>query len=215
MRCALLFAAPVVCILVDFARAADTPVPSQVRAASDARAKYASAAELPELAATPAGKERVYRIECAVFQREPDGKDAILSRPVVATVAHRPAHVQIAQATPLVTGIERTADGKAKPHVTVVTSGITWTIKLAPDEAGRVAFDVAIERTAIESVDVKKETNGALRHSARIASETTRIIDRVDLGKKLTIGLDDQDAGKSNRRVEFTVTEMKADESVK
>ncbi len=156
--------------------------------------------------------DRVYRVACAVYERGEDGKDIVLSRPIVATVPHQPAQVQIAQATPLVAGIETTPDGKAKPSITVLTSGIKIEMKIAPDHSGRVAFDVAIEQSAIESVDIVKLPDGSSRQSARIGSKTTRIIETVDLGKKTTVGLDDKDPAKSKRRAEFTVTEMKPED---
>jgi hypothetical protein len=155
--------------------------------------------------------DRIYRIECVVLERGEDGKDIVISRPTVATIPHQSAQVQIAQATPLVTGMEPAAEGKTKPTITVVTSGISMVMKLAPDQAGRATFDISVEQTAIESVDVAKLPDGTARQSARIGGQTTRVIGQIELGKKVTVGLDDKDATKSKRRAEFTVTETMAD----
>jgi hypothetical protein len=160
------------------------------------------------------GVETTYRVECLVYQRDEAGTETVISRPVVATLAHQPAMVQIAQATPLVTSVESVPGGTAKPNITVVVSGTKLTMKIAPDQAGKIAVDLAIERTAIESVDVTKLPDGSTRQSARIASQTTRVIECIDLGKKQSVGLDDKDATKSKQRVEFTVTEIKAEQPV-
>jgi hypothetical protein len=156
--------------------------------------------------------ETTYRVECVVYQRDETGAETVVSRPVVATLAHQPATVQIAQATPLVTSVESVPGGTAKPNITVVVAGTRLTMKIAPDQPGKIAVDLAIERTAIESVDVTKLPDGSTRQSARIASQTTRVIDCIDLAKTQSIGLDDKDTAKSKQRVEFTVTEMKVEQ---
>jgi hypothetical protein len=156
--------------------------------------------------------EKVYRIQCVVYQRDKDGKENVISRPIVATVAKQPARVQIAQGTPLVTSVEKTAEGRAKPNVTLIVAGTNLNISITPDHDGRVAYDLSIERSAIESVENTKDADGSVRQAARIGSQTTRVIDRTDLGKSQSIGLDDKDPAKCTQRVEFVVTEMKADQ---
>lgn len=197
------------------------------RAASSAAAESPAKRDQPEVRATPRSVQggawwspkqdhesshRMYRIACVVYERGEDGKDIVLSRPVVATTAHRPAQVQIAQATPLVTGVETMPDGASKPNITLLTTGIKIELKVAPDQAGRVAVDVAIEQSAIESIDVVKLPDGTARQSARMALKTTRVLETAALGKTTTVGLDDKDAAKSIRRAEFTVTEMKPED---
>ncbi|MEX2187665.1 MAG: hypothetical protein WD875_12755 [Pirellulales bacterium] len=151
---------------------------------------------------------RIYRIECRIVERQDDGQETVLSQPTVATIAQQPAQVQIAQATPLVTGAEPTAAGAAKPNITVITTGLSLSITVAPDRPGRASLDVSIERSDIESVDVTKHADGSVSQSARVASHTTRVIDSVELAKKFAVGLDDKDPAKSKRRAEFVVEEI-------
>src|SRR5688572_1164350 len=61
--------------------------------------------------------ETTYRVECVVYQRDETGAETVVSRPVVATLAHQPSTVQIAQATPLVTSVESVPGGTAKPNI--------------------------------------------------------------------------------------------------
>jgi hypothetical protein len=152
--------------------------------------------------------DRVFRIKCVVIERDVDGKEQVLSRPQVMTVAGQPAHVQIASATPLATGVEAAAGGAAKPIVSVVTVGTSLSMKISPEKAGRAAFDVSIERSAIESVEETKLEDGTTRQSARIGTKSTRILQSIEYGKTIVVGLDDKDAAKSKTRAEFVVLEM-------
>ncbi len=152
--------------------------------------------------------DRLFRIVCVVIERQPDGKEQVISRPQLMSLSGQPAHVQIASATPLVTGLEPTAGGASKPIISVVTVGTTLSMKISPEKAGRAAFDVSIERSAIESVEEIKLEDGTTRQSARIGSKTTRILESIEYGKTIVVGLDDKDAAKSKTRAEFVVVEM-------
>lgn len=156
------------------------------------------------------GPQRTYRIACRIVERQDDGQDKVTSSPKVVTVAHQPAQIQIAQATPLVTGVETNAAGASKPNVTVVTTGLSLAFKIAPDRPGRASFDVSIERSDIESVDVTRHADGSASQSARVASQTTRVIDVIEFTKKFVVGIDHKDPAKSKRRAEFVVDEIEA-----
>jgi hypothetical protein len=154
--------------------------------------------------------DRVFRIKCVVIERDAEGKEQVLSRPHVMTLAGQPAHVQIGAATPLVTGVEKAADGKTKPLISVLESGIKMSMKIVPEKEGRAAFDLTIERAEIESVDVTKATDGTERQSARVGTKTARVLESIELGKNVTVGLDHKDPTKSKVRVEVVVEEVRA-----
>lgn len=153
--------------------------------------------------------DRVFRIKCVVIERDADGKEQVLSRPHVMTLAGQPAQVQIGAATPLVTGVEKAADGKVKPLISVLESGIKMSMKIVPEKEGRAAFDLTIERAVIESVEVTKAADGTERQSARVGTKTARVLESIELGKTVTVGLDDKDLAKSKVRVELVVEEVR------
>lgn len=203
------------------------PAPSAASAAASAAATAAAATTKTEAAPRPAraasrfrqskvtaqpheAPQTVYRIECRIVERGEDGEDEVLSQPTVATLAHQPAHVQIAQQTPIVAGVESVAVGGAKPNIVVLTTGLSLVMRVAPDGRGRATFDVTIERSDVESVAVTKRDDGSARQSARVASHATRVVDSVELDKKFVVGVDHQDVAKSKRRAEFVVTEVAA-----
>ncbi len=170
-------------------------------------------------AAREPASDRTYRIECVVIEREADGTEQVISRPQVMTLAGQPAHVQIGAATPLVTGSETTADGGTKPVISVVTTGTTFSLTVVPEQAGRTGragragLDLTMTRSALESVEATKHDDGtdrqSVRQSARIESKSARVLESIELGKKLVIGLDDKDAAKSKVRVELVVAEVR------
>jgi hypothetical protein len=181
------------------------PNPSRAKPRPWARRTAAVPAALPF--ETP---QRIYRIECRIVERGEDGKDLVLSQPTVATIAHQPSQVQIAQQTPIVTGTDPAVVGGPTPSIAVLTTGLTMVMKVAPEKDGRASFDVSIERSDIESVGVTKRDDGSARQSARVATHGTRVIDSIELAKKFVIGIDDKDPAKSKRRAEFVVAEVDA-----
>jgi hypothetical protein len=155
-----------------------------------------------------------YRVSCRLVRTATDGKESVISSPVLAVTDATPASIMIGSQVPLIIASKQTnemvksshADGTfdqvTRNRISVLFKGTVGTVSVYHEREGRAKLDAQIEIS---------DFNVSENQDAQVFKQSVRVVRSVELGEKVSVLLDKGDKGDNQTRVEFTVEPLKAE----